>query len=150
MKRLPLLLVAGLLACVAHAPPPMTQESLEAFLHREVKGSQGGGGLIEFAYDGVRMACVSDAEHDRMRLVAPILRESEVTETQRKLMLAANYHTALDTRYATSRGIVFAAFLHPISTLDEDTIRSGLRQVASLARTFGSTYTSGELTFGIP
>ena len=65
-------------------------------------------------------------------------------------MLIANYHSSLDARYAVSQGIVYSAFLHPLSTLADDQLASALRQVAALATTFGSTYSSGELMFGAP
>ena len=62
-------------------------------------------------------------------------------------MLVANFHNALDARYAVSNGNVFAAFLHPLSSLEENDLRSALRQVSQLVANFGTTYSSGGLQF---
>ncbi len=32
-------------------------------------------------------------------------------------MMIANFHTALDARYAISDGVIYAAFIHPLSSL---------------------------------
>ncbi len=148
-------LACGLGACTAciatgSGPPAMTQERLEAIIAEASSDFGGRRGAVEFSVDGVPMACVSDLDHDRMRLIAPIVEESRLTEQQRSLMLIANFHSALDARYATSRGVVYAAFLHPLSPLTEQELLSALRQVAALARSFGTTYSSGELLYGAP
>ena len=54
---------------------------------------------------------------------------------------------ALDARYATSRGILFAVYVHPLSTMDRATLVSAIHQVASLATTFGTAYTAGATAF---
>ncbi len=94
------------------------------------------------------MACISDTLFDRMRLIAPIIEEDQVTEKQKRAMLAANFHTALDARYATSNGVLYAAFIHPLSPLTEEELASAIRQVAALAKNFGTTYSSDELIYG--
>ena len=76
--------------------------------------------------------------------------ERRLTAEQRSLMLIANFHSALDARYATGRGVVYAAFLHPLSALTEAELHSALRQVAALARNFGTSCSSGELLYGAP
>ena len=63
-------------------------------------------------------------------------------------MLDANFHSALDARYAVSEGIVYALFLHPISSLTPQQIVSALDQVVSLVTTFGTSFSSGQLQFG--
>lgn len=54
-------------------------------------------------------------------------------------MLEANFHSALDVRYATSNGLVYAAYIHPLSLLRREEIHSALRHVAKLVKTFGTT-----------
>ena len=83
-----------------------------------------------------------------MRIVTPIIAVEELTPEQVARILEANFHTALDARYATSQGILYAAFIHPLEPLQEAQLASAVRQVANLARTFGSEYTSGELRYG--
>ena len=112
----------------------MTQAQLESAIRAMADSAEGGGGVLQFEYDGVILVCVSDIANDRMRIV----------------MLAANFHTALDARYAMSKGVLYAVFIHPLSTLAPVEISSAVRQVATLMQTFGREYSSGELNFPGP
>ncbi len=102
----------------------------------------------QFTINELPVACVIDTSFDRMRLIAPIIEYKKVTPEQKDKMLAANFHSALDARYCTNDGIVYSAFIHPLSPLTSDELRSALRQVFNLAATFGSDYTSGVLSYG--
>ncbi len=129
-------------------PYRMTQAGLEQIINEISAEAEGRGGVVEFVHDGLFMVCISDTLYDRMRLIAPIIEEDQVTEKQKRAMLAANFHTALDARYATSNGVLYAAFIHPLSPLTEEELASAIRQVATLARNFGTTYSSDELIYG--
>jgi hypothetical protein len=96
------------------------------------------------------MACVTSVEFNRMRILAPVARTDALSGEHYVRVLEANFHTALDARYATSDGVLYSIFLHPLSSLGEAQLRSALYQVASLAGTFGTTYTSGTLSYGEP
>lgn len=89
-----------------------TIEQLETILRNEASDVQVEPGQITFKYDGRTMLILTSAQHDRMRILAPIKKAAEITPEQRDNMLLANFHTALDGRYAISNGIVFATFLH--------------------------------------
>ena len=54
----------------------------------------------------------------------------------------------LDAQYATNEGVLYSAFIHPLSPLTDGEARSAIDQVANLALTFGTTYQSGNLIFG--
>ncbi|MFQ5877300.1 MAG: hypothetical protein ACE5JH_06355 [Acidobacteriota bacterium] len=129
---------------------PMSAARLQRIIRGSSTEFRRAANVMEFRFDGVQMACVYDTAHDRMRLVAPITKMSRVTLEQTVIVLEANYHTALDGRYASSNGTLYAAYIHPLSDLHPGELRSGLRQVASLVKTFGTTFTSGELVFGAP
>jgi hypothetical protein len=126
----------------------VTLDELKAVLEAEAQEMEGGDGAWEFSLDGVRIACLTDTHFDRMRLIAPIVRVEDLEDGQRDAMLDANFHTALDARYAFSDGIVYSAFIHPLSPLTEDELSAALGQVASLVHTFGAEYSSGMLMFG--
>ena len=128
----------------------MTLGTLQGILKETVENLKGESGQWRFTYAGVEMALLTSLPHDRMRIVAPIGPEVQLTDQQRKRMLEANFHSALDVRYATSNGRVYAAYIHPLSPLHREEIQSALRQVAELVKTFGMTYSSGELSFGSP
>lgn len=128
----------------------MTEAQLVELLRsvgREVR-VQGNG--VELTVGDVRMACVWDVTHDRMRILAPVIEDSLLDEGQQRVLLDANFHSALDARYATSGGVLYAVFIHPLSPLRAEEVQSAVRQVASLVKTFGTTYSSGELIFGPP
>jgi hypothetical protein len=101
----------------------------------------------QFIHDGIPMACLTDPGYDRMRFIAPITELSDIDDATKDAVLEANFHTALDARYGSSNGLLFAAFLHPLSSLEDALARSALDQVASLVHTFGSQFTSGSIEF---
>lgn len=113
----------------------------------DVSGSDG---AWQFEVEDVRVACLTDLRFDRMRLIAPVIETDELTDTQRDACLEANFHTALDARYSTSDGVLYAAFIHPLGSLTEDDLKAALSQVVSLVQTFGGAYSSGNLVFGVP
>lgn len=98
--------------------------------------------------EGVEVIAVADAHHDRMRIIAPITSVGELEPVHIMTMLEANFHSALDARYATRDNVVFAAFIHPLSPLTDEEFVSAVRQVVSLVQTFGTSYSSGVLQFG--
>ena len=154
VTRVPRFPVAGLAAilvalagCVS-PPPPMTADALDAAILELGANVDGPPGGLRFEYAGVSVACFSSVPHDRMRLVAPILRVDQLTPDQVGAMLVANYHSALDARYAVSDGVVYAAFLHPLGSLSESQLLSALDQVTALVHTFGTAYSSGALVYG--
>lgn len=104
-------------------------------------------GYWEFLFRGVPIVCISDKTHNRMRLVSPIMKEAELTDAQKDNLLRANFHTALDARYAAGNGVLWSAFIHPLGSLTNDDLKSAIRQVATLVATFGTSYSSGELLF---
>lgn len=134
----------------SQAASTMTLGTLQGNLKETVENLNGDNGQWRFAFGGVEMALLTSLPHDRMRIIAPIGSEAELTEQHRKRMLEANFHSALDARYATSHGMVYAAYIHPLSPLRREEVLSALRQVAQLLKTFGTTYSSGELSFGSP
>lgn len=126
----------------------MSQSQLENTIRSLSSMHEGSDGLLRFVYKNVPMVAVSDIANDRMRIVAPIVALEELEPQQLFYMLAANYHTALDARYAISEGVVYGVFIHPLAALTDEEITAALRQVAGVVLTFGNEYTSGELVFG--
>lgn len=127
---------------------PMTPARLEAILRQEATNLRSEGGQWQFILENRTLLLLVSEERDRMRIIAPILPEADMTPEQRQNVLVANFHTALDARYAVTDGTLVAIYLHRLSSLQENDFRSALYQVARLATTFGSTYSSSELIFG--
>ncbi len=133
-----------------YAPPHVTLDELEQVLRDVADEFDGEDGRWQIRLGEVALACMTDLRFDRMRVIAPIAELDEVNEELRNACLEANFHTALDARYATSDGVLYAAFIHPLSPLDADQAESAVQQVANLVETFGTSFSSGALVFGVP
>ena len=144
---LSLILMAS--SCATAVSDPMTQELLAKYIEDIAGSVRTSPNVVEFEYEGVEIACVSDATHDRMRLVAPITRLDSLEAVQLEILLTANFHTSLDARYALSKGVIYSAYLHPLASLTRGQLESAIRQVSALARNFGSSYSSDELVYGV-
>lgn len=133
------------------APPPggfMSADRLGAIvLSVDPEAEDRGNGYI-FKLSDRDMMIVHDEAADRMRIVTPIGPATNLPDELLERMLQANYDAVLDARYAIANGLIWAAYIHPLSTLDEDELLSGMAQTAIAAETFGSTFTSGVVVFG--
>ncbi|MCA9708713.1 MAG: type III secretion system chaperone [Myxococcales bacterium] len=128
----------------------MNLDELEQVLRDVADELEGEDGRWHLRMGEVALACMTDRRFDRMRIIAPIAELDEVSDEVRDACLEANFHTALDARYASSDGVLYAAFIHPLSSLDAGQVISAVRQVANLVETFGTTFSSGALVFGVP
>ena len=94
------------------------------------------------------VSVIADPTNDRMRIVVGITRAKDIPAKAIYRMMQANFDTALDARYAIAQGVLWATYIHPLSPLQDDQFISGLGQTVTLAKTAGSTYSSGRLSFG--
>jgi hypothetical protein len=132
----------------AWAQEKMDNKRLEEVLRREVKKIEGEPGSW-MLYHGDRILLVlTDDSHNRMRVFSPIVEEKKISTEELYKMLQANFHTALDAKYALYEGFVVSVFTHPLAELTEGQVADALQQVVRLADTFGSSYSSTELLFG--
>ena len=129
-------------------PQTMTPTRLEAIVREEVDAIEGRNGRWQATVGDRTLIILADAPNNRMRIFTPVIPTSELTAPQIQSMLLANFHTALDARYALTEDAVVASFVHPLNSLDETYLRSALSQVATLADTFGTSYSSGAIGFG--
>ena len=132
------------------AESPMTQARMEQIFSDQVDAIEGPSGAIRTIVDEVEIYLISDPTNDRMRILARVADVNRVDPRIVNVLLQANFYRTLDARYAVSEGIVFSAYLHPISTLSREELISGFDQVLALAKNFGTTYSSEKLDFGIP
>ncbi|MEM6840570.1 MAG: hypothetical protein AAF609_27530 [Cyanobacteria bacterium P01_C01_bin.120] len=126
----------------------MTLERLGAVLAEESDDLQGQSGMWQLTLAGQPVIVLADATNNRMRIVSPIVPAETLSVDQVEAILVANFHSALDARYAVTDGTVVALYVHPLNSLQEGDLRSALRQVTALAATYGTTYSSSELGFG--
>ena len=126
----------------------MTQQRMADIVREFAEEHQGSIGNLQFIFNEVPMALLSDVANNRMRIIAPITEVENLTEAHINAAMVSNFHLALDARYAIAKGVLYAAYIHPLKELTEQQLQSAVIQVSTLRLTFGTTYTSGALTFG--
>lgn len=108
---------------------------------------QGEPGRWQFVINDVMFVCYTDTNHNRMRIISPIIESNKLDEDQKTLMLLANFHTALDVKYAISDDVLWSVFIHPLKELTTTQVKDAVSQVYYANVTFGSSYTSTNLIF---
>lgn len=146
MKQIPIATL-GLLIVNSTLDAQMTQDRLQGLITEISNDAEVAGPVVQFTFNGVPIICISDTNADRMRLISPIANLDQLEDEHVYSAMAANFHTALDARYAISDGMMFSLFIHPMSPLSDDELRSAISQVAETHMTFGTSYSSGELVF---
>jgi hypothetical protein len=94
------------------------------------------------------MLVVTDTTAGRMRIITPIALIADLPDGAMARLMQANFDTALDARYAVAQDLVWGAFLHPLDTLTQRDFASGILQTHSIGETFGTTFSSGAITYG--
>ena len=126
----------------------MTPEKMIGIIGKHYQITERNGNVIEFDVQGMNLILVFDEHADRMRIICPICNRSDCEDDAIEKAMEANFHSALDARYGLSKGVVWSAFIHPMSSLTQELLISGIQQVAVAKATFGSEFTSGFLEFG--
>lgn len=114
-------------------------------LDPELSG-QPGNWVITFQETSAQV--LTDERADRMRIMIPIADAKELEADVLYRLLQANYESALDARYAIAQGLVWVAYIHPLSPLTEGELLLALAQTYNAASTFGGSYSGGLFQFG--
>ena len=101
----------------------------------------------EFTVEEPAVLLVADPMHNRMRLLVPIKPAEDLTPDELIRLAQANFDTALDARYAVARGILWAAYIHPLSELHDRQFVAAVGQTVNAARSYGTSYSSGLLSY---
>ncbi len=125
----------------------MNNESLEKILYVLSDTLSGANGQWEFLIEGLPMLCLTDEVHNRMRIISPVAEMSEVSDAQVRAAMEANFHSALDVKYAISSDVMWVAYIHPLKELTKDQAIDAISQVYHARLTFGTTYSSTDLVF---
>lgn len=126
----------------------MDNKKLEKILNLASDSVQGEMGYWQFKYFNRYFLLITDETNNRMRIVSPIVEEEELEKEYLVNCLKANYHSALDVKYAISDGLLWSVFIHPLKELSESQVKDAISQVYSAAATFGRSYSSTDLVFG--
>lgn len=127
----------------------MTNERLDAMIREHADAIQHGElGRWQFDYYGHSLIVLTDEIHNRMRVISPVGNVAQMDQELAMVCMRANFDRALDARYAVSGDVVWSAFIHPLRELVVSQVVDAFNQVASLAATYGTSFTSGSLAFG--
>ncbi|MFD0861529.1 hypothetical protein ACFQ1M_04875 [Sungkyunkwania multivorans] len=146
MKKivLPLLLFSILFSGKAQE---MNNKKLGVIINQVADTVQGDEGRWQFLIKETMLICVTDENHNRMRIISPIVEASKLTEELMLNSLVANFHTALDVKYAVSDEIVWSVFIHPLRELSSEQVEDAISQVYYANNTFGVSFSSTNLIF---
>lgn len=125
----------------------MTNDKMGTIFEKMSDSIQGTNGQWQFKVNDVFFVCVTDSTHNRMRIMSPIAEESRLDETLLRASLIANFHTALDVKYAISEEVLWSIFIHPLRELTEHQVEDAVKQVYGASVTFGTTFSSTNLVF---
>ena len=125
----------------------MNNEQLEQVFRKLTKDIEGSSGRWQFIVYDVQIVCLTDTLHNRMRIMAPIKKHEEMTSDEYKRCMQANFHSALDVKYAISEDLLWVVFMHPLQELTQSQAEDAVQQVYSAVKTYGSTYSSSNLYF---
>ncbi len=105
------------------------------------------GNSYQFLYNDVMLICIYDENANRMRIITPIVKREEIGEEELLNVLVANFHSALDVKYALSDEILWSVYTHPLRELSEGQVVDAIQQVYAAALTFGTSYSSTSMVF---
>jgi len=125
----------------------MDNERLEKIFKVLADDIQGEPGRWQFTVDSITFMCLTDEYHNRMRIISPAADLAAVTSKQMKECLEANFHTALDIKYAIAEDVMRVVFIHPLKELSVDQVVDAVEQIYSGVQTFGTYYSGGTLEF---
>ena len=100
-----------------------------------------------FKINQVPFICVADSTHNRMRIISPITNSNRLSEELKTASLTANFHTALDVKYAISDNVLWAVFIHPLEELSKEQVLNAVSQVYYANINFGTSFASTSLVF---
>ncbi len=125
----------------------MTNEKLDEIYTSVSDSIQGRPGAWQLYIKDVQLLSLTDTNHNRMRIISPIADSNSLTNDLIKAAMIANFHTALDVKYAVTDGVLWSVFIHPLKELSEQQVKDAIAQVYNANVNFGSTFASTSLSF---
>jgi len=146
-KLVVLYILLGLLFVANVKGQEMSGDNLRSLIEMSSDTLAQKGNSIRFAYKERMLICIYDENANRMRIISPIVKRENINEEQILNALVANFHSALDVKYALSDEIIWAVFTHPLKELSDYQVVDAIDQVYTAAITFGTSYSSTKLVF---
>ncbi len=140
-------LILGLCLGTSLVAQNMTNQKIETIIESVADSIQGQSGQWQFYVQEVAFVCLTDSINNRMRIISPIIETTQLSGELKDAVLMANFHTALDVKYAVADGVLWSAFIHPLKELSDYQVKDAIAQVFSANMSFGSTFSSTNLVF---
>lgn len=128
--------------------PPMTLGRMAEIIFALDEDALNQGTRFRMSVSDIPVLIITDPVADRMRAMVPIRQASDMSREELERVMQANFDTALDARYAIANGQLWATYIHPLSPLEKNQLISAIGQAVNLARTYGTLYSGGAMTFG--
>lgn len=151
-----LFLAAQTAVAQSQKPPTITREGsmtldkMGAIIMRlDENAKQLRPGVWDFTIEAFRVQIYTSLPANRMRIMVRIKSAEALSEKELLRIAQANLDTALDARYAVGSGVLWSAFIHPLSSLHQDQFIEAVGSTVNLALSYGTTYSSGLLSFGL-
>ena len=127
---------------------PMTNDRLDGLIRQTSKTVKGEAGYWQIKIGGRDVLVITDARHNRMRIMSPVAAQDQLNKDELIRLLEANFGSALDSKYALRDKTLWSVFTHPLAELSDEQFLDCMAQVANLADNFGRSYASSNLIFG--
>lgn len=148
MKSLSTLLVIFLFSTTfSMQSQNMTNSDLEKIIYVVADSLRGDTGNWQFMLKNRILVCRTDEKNNRMRIMSPIIEQKKLAYADMLKLMEANFHTALDVKYAIADDLLWSVYIHPLKELGKDEVLSAIHQVYAAAVTYGTTYNSTGLIF---
>ena len=127
----------------------MTISHLRAIINRlDEKAKEPKPGTFLMVVNDFEVLIVTAERANRMRIMVRVRSAENLTKEELIRISQANLDAALDARYAIGRGVLWAAYIHPLSTLHTVQFIEAIGSTVNLAATYGTRYSSGQLLYG--
>ena len=127
----------------------MTVPHLRAIIKRlDEKAQEPKAGTFLMVVNDFEILIVTAEQANRMRIMVRVRSAENLTKEELIRISQANLDAALDARYAIGRGVLWAAYVHPLSTLHPAQFIEAIGSTVNLAATYGTAYSSGQLLYG--
>ena len=125
----------------------MNNETLGEIIYIVADSIKGSDGNWQFMVKDRILICITDQGNNRMRIMSPIIEQKKLDYADMLKLMEANFHTALDVKYAIADDILWSVFVHPLKQLEKSQVLNAIDQVYTAAYTYGTTYNSTGLIF---
>ncbi|OSY88624.1 hypothetical protein WH52_02790 [Tenacibaculum holothuriorum] len=100
-----------------------------------------------FTIKNIPLIAIADSTHNRMRIISPVAEVKKLNSELLLASLAANFHTALDIKYAISDNLLWSIYVHPLKELNKNQVINAISQVYYGNVNYGTTFSSTSLVF---